>query len=379
MHVAPALLAWAVERSGLQEAQIISAFPRFLDWLREGATPTLKELDQFAHRTRTPLGYLFLEEPPEEPTPIHDFRTWGNAPVKHPSVDLLETIYECQRRQAWYRDYAQSLGLDAPKCVGSVNVQSPSNDAAEAIVRALGLAPSVRDKWTSDDDSWKWLITSIESLGILVMVNGIVGNNTHRKLNPAEFRGFALADEWAPVIFVNGADSRPSRAPLIFTLVHELAHIWAGDTGLSAVNPLATQGQESEMWANRVAAEVLVPAIELASIWTNATTDGLLNVRRVFHVSTLVILKKALDCNLLKWAEYQEAYSREWDRVSSTVAAQSNGGNFYYSQPYRVSRRLARAIVSDTLEGRTLFTEAYSLIGTRKHSTFEGLAKVVMA
>jgi len=380
MHVAPALLTWAVERSGLSDEQIIDAFPRFPDWLEEGATPTLKELDGFAHRTRTPLGYLFLAAPPDEPVPIHDFRTWGNAAVRRPSANLLETIYACQRRQSWYRDYVKTLGLDSPGFVGSIDAQTPVTEAAAAISSALSLDSPTRSQWRSDDSAWRWLVSAIESLGVLVMINSIVGNDTHRKLDPAEFRGFALADDTAPVIFVNGADSRPSRAPLMFTLVHELAHVWAGDSGLSAADPMVEHGQDSELWANQVAAEVLVPAGELAEVWIGATADGLQGARRVFHVSTLVVLKQALTCGLLGRAEYERSYNLEWKRVGATMTATpSRGGNFYYSQPYRVSRRLARAVVTDTLEGRTLFTEAYSLIGTRKHSTFERLAETVMA
>jgi len=211
------------------------------------------------------------------------------------------------------------------------------------------------------------------------MVSGIVGNNTHRKLDPGEFRGFGMADDVAPVIFVNSADSRPSRAPLMFTLVHELAHIWAGDSGVSA-DPLATEGQDRELWANRVAAEVLVPACELAAVWTGAGAADLQSARRVFRVSVLAILKRALDCGLVEWAEYQRAYKSEWDRIGPTMGESlPGGGNFYHTQPYRLSRRLVHAVIADTLEGRTLFTEAYSLLGIRKHSTFEGLAESVMS
>jgi hypothetical protein len=60
-------------------------------------------------------------------------------------------------------------------------------------------------------------------------------------------------------------------------------------------------------------------------------------------------------------------------------ASGGRGGNYYLSQPYRVSRRLARAVVTDTLEGRTLYTDAYSMLGMRKHSTFERFAEAVMA
>src|SRR3989442_13068990 len=97
VDVKPALLRWARERAGLGVDELTHRFPRLADWERETARPTLKQLEQFANATHTPVGYLFLPEPPVERVPIPDFRTAGNRRIEHPSPDLLDTVYVCHK------------------------------------------------------------------------------------------------------------------------------------------------------------------------------------------------------------------------------------------------------------------------------------------
>jgi transcriptional regulator with XRE-family HTH domain len=111
VEVKPELLRWARARSGLDFDTLAHRFPRLADWESEKARPTLKQLEQFANATHTPVGYLFLPERPVEHVPIPDFRTVGNRRIEHPSPDLLDAIYICQQRQEWYRDFARSQGV----------------------------------------------------------------------------------------------------------------------------------------------------------------------------------------------------------------------------------------------------------------------------
>ncbi len=125
VSVNPALLRWACERSGRLEAALAERFVALPDWLAGTKAPTLRQLEEFARATHTPVGFLFLPEPPQERVPIPDYRTVGSERVRRPSPDLLDTIHLCQQRQDWYRQNALVLGEPPIEFVGSASVARP--------------------------------------------------------------------------------------------------------------------------------------------------------------------------------------------------------------------------------------------------------------
>ncbi|CND73091.1 Domain of uncharacterised function (DUF955) [Mycobacterium tuberculosis] len=373
VDVEPDLLRWAVGRAGWSGEEIDQRAPRFHDWIA-GTRPTLKQLEDFAHKTHTPLGYLFLSEPPEENVPITDMRTLGNQAVRQPSVDLLDTIYQCQSRQDWYRDFAARHEFPEAEYVGEADTSTPPEFVADRIRQALNFDIGERAAFSSWEDALRQLIDRIEGIGVLVMVSGIVGSDTHRKLNPEEFRGFALADPVAPLIFVNGADTKAAQ---IFTMIHELGHIWLGKSALSDAPMARASEHDAELWCNQVAAEVLVPIATIRTEYRGQpTVSELERLARKYRVSTLVVLKRIFDAGYLQWEDYRRRYAAERDRVIDALSRNSGpgGGNYYYTQPLRLSRQLARAVIADTFEGGTAFRDAYRLLGTRKRETFDNLA-----
>ncbi|WP_104125771.1 ImmA/IrrE family metallo-endopeptidase [Cryobacterium sp. Y57] len=371
VSVNPQLLTWALKRSGLTPKD--KRYSRFSAWANGIEEPTFKQLEAFAHATHAPLGYLFLDTPPIETVPIPDFRTLGNNGIVEPSPDLLETIYECQARQEWFRLYSADQGYESLPFVGSSSVSDPVEQVADEIRRVLGFGMNQRARFSRWEDALRQLIDAIEDLGVLVMVSGIVGSNTKRRLDPDEFRGFALADPMASLIFVNGADTKSAQ---IFTMVHELAHIWLGDTALSDAKMADAVTNDHELWANKVAAEVLVPITSIRADYRGAPDTGELErLARQYKVSTLVILKRIFDAGFLQWDDYRDRYSKELDRIRGIIAARSgSGGDYYNTQPLRISRSFARAVIVDTMEGRTLYRDAFGLLGAAKRKTFEGLA-----
>jgi Zn-dependent peptidase ImmA (M78 family) len=372
VEVNPELLAWARQRSGLAFDDVEQRFPMLAAWERGEQQPTLKQLESFAQATNTPVGFLFLPEPPVEKVPIPDFRTVGDVGIRVPSADLLDTIYQCQQRQDWYRDFAVLNREPAVGYVGSLSATASGAAAADAMRTALQF--EVESRGSSRTEALRILIDRAEALGFLVMVNGVVGSNTHRKLDPGEFRGFALADPVAPLVFVNGADTKAAQ---IFTLVHELVHLWLGGTALDDVDLAARGWQDTERWCNQVAAELLMPldVVPGALVQGEALADTMERLSRRFKVSTPVVLRRLHDAGRLSWDEYRSAYDAEIRRLAGLLRERAvGGGNFYNTQPTRFGRRFTRAVITSTLEGQTLYRDALRMLSVKKVSTLNELA-----
>jgi Zn-dependent peptidase ImmA (M78 family) len=347
VDVEPALLEWAIGRSriGRDELYAKRALRDLPLWQAREKKPTYAELKKFAQATHAPFGMLFLSEPPAEKVPIPDFRTIADAQVTSPSPDLLETIYLCEERQEWYRDYALANGFEELDFVGSATVDDPVGPTADKIRRMLRFTKEDRASDRSWSDALRRLIDTTEDVGILVMVSGIVGNNTHRALDPEEFRGFALSDPLAPLIFINGADTKAAQ---IFTLIHEVAHIWLGQTALTDTTLDTPTANRIKLWCNSVAAEVLIPLAGFRPL-KPSDADELDRQAKIYKVSTLVVLRRIFDAGYLTWDDYQKRFIAERGRVMALLAGRQgeSGGNFYYTQPLRVSQKFAHAVIKD--------------------------------
>jgi Zn-dependent peptidase ImmA (M78 family)/transcriptional regulator with XRE-family HTH domain len=368
--VKPAMLRWALERSGRSAASLRERLPQLERWESGEASPTLKQLERFAQATHTPIGYLFLQEPPIERVPIPDFRTIGSERLEGPSADLLDTIYLCQQRQEWYRDFARTEGEAPLPFVGSVTLASDVEETGARIRSALGFDLEERRRTPTWTEALRRFIGLADELGVLVMVSGVVGSNNRRKLDPEEFRGFALVDPLAPIVFVNGADTKAAQ---MFTLAHELAHVWLGQSALSDVAPASSPSHAVEIWCNRVAAELLVSLATFREEYEpEAALRGELDrLARRFKVSTLVILRRIHDAGGLTADQFWREYRRELERLRAMPSG--DGGNFYLTLGARASKRFARALVVRTLEGQSSFTEAFRLLGLKKMATFQEL------
>ena len=370
--IGPEILGWARERSRLPTAVLKRRFPKLAQWERGEAQPTLKQVEALAKATHTPIGYFFLPEPLVEQLPLPDFRTIRNAPLGRPSPDLLDTIYSCQERQAWYRDFAQSVGEEKRPFVGSVTTRARVEEVAAAMRQTLGFDLDARRDCPTWTDALRLFIADADAAGVLVMCNGVVMNNNRRKLDPEEFRGFAIADALAPLVFINGADTKSAQ---MFTLAHELAHLWLGQSAVSDATARVLPDQDTEIWCNKVAAEFLVPLDVLRSeVRKDAAQDAEMGrLARRFKVSTLVILRRMSDAGVVSKTAFARAYDDELTRLLSID--RGSGGNFYLTQAARAGKRFSRALIASTLEGQTLFRDAFRMLGISKIETFRELGK----
>ena len=288
------------------------------------------------------------------------------------TADLLDTLYICQARQEWYRD-SQRLNGEAPlDFVGSATVATPPVEVAESMRDQLRWTTHTRERLRSWDGALTALRENAEAAGVLVMISGIVGSNTHRKLDPAEFRGFALADPYAALVFVNGADSKAAR---VFTLAHELARLWLGSTALSDAGPASASRFDEERWCNQVTAELLVPMDEFAPMFNDASDlrPQLQPLAQRFRVSTQVILIRLREIGALSRDQFMTELRIEQERIAALSTTGTGGGNYYTTKPVQVGKRFAREVIASTIEGRTMYSEAFRLLDVRKTSTFEGL------
>lgn len=368
------VLRWAAQRARLGDADLAARFHKWPLWLSGEAQPTLKQLEDFARLTHTAFGYFFLPQPPVLALPVPDFRTVRDEALAEPSSDLLDTLYLCQQRQDWYRDHARMHGLPVLPFVGSASVQERPEAVAQRLRDTLGLSTEARRQLPTWTDALRQLIAKAEDAGVMVMVSSVVGSNSHRKLDVGEFRGFALADDLAPLIFLNGADSKAAQ---MFTLAHELAHLWLGASGVSDAQAGQVPEQHTERWCNQVAAELLMPMDELrAAHQPHAPIpDEIQRLAREFKVSTLVALRRLFDAGFITQAALWQHYREEQERLRTLKERSSPGGDFYRSLGARTSKRFARAIVASTLEGLTSFPDAFRMLGMRKTATFYEAAR----
>ena len=347
----PEVLRWARERAGFERPELarkLQVSPeRVSEWERNGKI-SVAQADRLAQRTHTALGFLYLAEPPEERLPIPDFRTRDNAPP--PSSDLLETIYLMQRRQAWMRDELIEGGAEPLDFIGAYGTDVHPRQVGAAMRDALQLTENWAEELGNWSDALRHLKHLVDAAGVLVSFSGVVGNNVHRKLDPDEFQGFALVDEYAPLVFVNSADFMAAQ---MFTLAHELAHLFIAQSGISNLEDLQPPSDETEQFCNKAAAEFLIPEEELRAFWPSArrTNDPYQTIARKFKVSSLVAARRALDLDLIDKDEFLLFYNRRVDRWRRDQQRQESGGHFWNTQKWRIGPRFASTIVRAVGEG----------------------------
>jgi len=360
--VRESVMRWALSRSNLTQQRLASRFPRIQEWIDGTTRPTLRQVERLAKATRTPLGYFFLAKPLEDSLPIPHFRTIRDKVSGRPSPDLLETVHTMQRRQAWMRQLLVEEGKDPLSFVGSARHDEEPVFLAQALRQALGLA----DDWAAVHKTWTHALRALreatEAAGVLLVSNGVVGNNTHRKLDVEEFRGFVLVDEYAPLVFLNNNDGK---APQMFTLAHELAHLLFGVSAAFDLRRMEPARDAIELACNHVAAEFLIPAAQLRQLWPTVRdrSDPFGAAAREFKVSAIVAARRALDLALIRRSDFLVFYQRYLKQDRRRSESREDGGDFYSNQDLRVGRRFAVAVMTAAEEGKLSYTEAYRLTG----------------
>lgn len=377
--VNPNILAWARERAGFAVSDIADKMKikqdKVLAWEAGEKKPTFRQAQKFADKTFIPFGYLFLNEPPREPLPIPDLRTVGDHPVGSFSLALKDTIHATIERRDWYHEYRLEQGLPVLNWVGQLTFGNV--EEAVATVRTL-LNEHSTARPTQFHQYFNQLIERMEALGVLVMRNSVVGNNTSRSLNPQEFRGFASAHPHAPVIFINTADVTQAWT---FTLMHEFIHLMLGESGVSDLSH--KNDNQIEKFCNQVAAEFLVPSAEITKLWQSDLDNWKANLPELsahFHVSQWVISRRALELAFINedqyWSHYRKVVA-EFKKGKDEQRQKGGGPPFARLINTRYSKNLAMAVASEALSGRMLLRDASHLIGIQP-SKLKSFAKAIV-
>lgn len=364
-NINPCILNWARERAQLSLAVLANKLNITEDkleaWENGEKPPTFKQAQNFASKTHIPFGFLFLHTPPDEELPLPDLRTVGGEQPLRPSAELIDIVQIILQRQQWYLEYLQEQGLDDAPRIKRFNTRTPAVTVVNDMRKTLGIpAHPERGSW---EEYFRLLIHKIEDAGILVMRQGDMGHFT-RPLSVAEFRGFAIYDPIAPVIFINQADAPSAR---LFTLIHELAHIWIGQSGISDAKP-TTQRQE-EILCNAIAAEFLVPENEFEQHWRELEDwrENAAILEAHFHVSKWVIARRAQSLGKITIQQYQQ-YVDDLREQYRRRERTTGGPTYYTTKKGHLSERFSKALVSETLSGRMLLREAGQLLGMKPHN-----------
>lgn len=209
------------------------------------------------------------------------------------SLNLQETIRILKYRQDWLADYLSEIEEEPLEFVGKFGLQHRPETIAENMRTTLGLDRNWASLFPTWSDAKKFLTQKIEDAGIVLVFNSVVENNNHRKINPAECRGFVLVDSLAPFLFINSADSKSAQ---MFTIAHELAHVWTGVSAGFDFKQMLPANDPMEKLCDQVAAEFLVPAEEFTNFWKdNPDTE---KAARQFKVSQIVAARRALDLGM---------------------------------------------------------------------------------
>ena len=358
------MLTWAIDRAGYELHEFTSKMPRVNDWISGKKSPTIKQLEKFSKKVHLPFGYLFLPEPPKEKLPIPFFRTNENR-VEKVSVNVYDTILLLQQRQNWLRDYLTDNGFEKLGFVGKFKNSESVLDIVNNLRQVLGLAENWASYFRTWQDALNHLVEVIEDKGIITIFNGVVENNTSRPIEVEECRGFVLVDELAPFMFVNNADGKAAQ---MFTIIHELAHIWIGHSAGFDFRKLQPADDDIEILCDKVAAEFLVPRRVFNEQW-NIIHD-FKRLSRFFKVSEIVVARRALDTGKISKQAFFKFYEEYKNREFTKKQNQGSGGDFYATAKKRLSITFASHINNAVKTGQLLYRDAYKLT-SMKGDTFE--------
>lgn len=359
-YITPNVLRWARESARITEevaaAKVNVSTDKLKEWENGDTQPTIKQAQTLAKAYKRPFALFFLPDIPKDFQPLQDYRKNGSKSLSTASVFIIRDI---QQKQSWISSVNEENNETKLPFVGRFSIRNNSSEVANDILKTLNIYPG---NYRTDNPIKEW-IDAAESHGIFVSRTSFI--HSRLKLDSEELQGFAIADPYAPFVFVNSDDWN---APQLFTLVHELAHIWIAATGISNdVEPNIKDKDKFhpvELFCNEVAANALIPH----EIITRLPSSTFGNSREVFRVaknlgvSTFAFLVRALNLHLISLQTYQKLkkeadieynafLEREADKKAKQKEKEKAGGPNYFLLQLNRNSRLFTQTVLDAFRG----------------------------
>ncbi|MBI2861165.1 MAG: ImmA/IrrE family metallo-endopeptidase [Chloroflexi bacterium] len=354
-----------LERRGLTSEE------RLVKWESGEEKPTLSELELIAKAYRRPLLTFFLSEPPRAETRLQDFRTIGDRPVAKSSPEFAAFRRQTEALQKTLRELVEEEGGKPLQFIGSCDTRVAPATIAQAIRSKFGFSLGDQQQVQNSDELFNTLRAKAGEAGIFVLRKADLGS-VHSRISIEEFRGLVISDPFAPLIVVNSNDARPA---LLFTLVHELAHLWLGESGISSFDALGlvpSTYQKREIFCNEVAAEFLVPKIILVDEWRRVVSEDLefaiQSLADKFKVSRVVIARRLLDFQKITRETYWELYNQwrdEWGVVRNHQKEREGGPGYFVITKSKWGSKLLNTVIGAAYDGRLSLGDASKLLGIK--------------
>lgn len=372
-YITPDILKWARESAKMPIEVAAAKVPVSVDKLssfESGALqPTISQAQKLAHIYKRPFALFFLPKIPRDFTPLQDYRKNGSLELGTGSTFIIR---EVQQKQNWISDVYKDNGEQKLPFVGRFSINDNPVDVAKDILKTLGITPF---NYATENPIKEWISKS-EREGIFVSRTSFI--HSHLKLDSEELQGFAIADEYAPFIFINSDDWD---APQLFTLVHELAHIWIAATGISNdVEPNIVDKDKFhpvELFCNEVAANALMPQDLVRNLDSNTFQNSttLFRASKKLGISSFALIVRALNLKIINHTEYIElkeqadnAYQQFLKKEEEKKLKQkksSGGPDYFLLQVNRNSRLFTHAVLDAFRSGFIEPTQASSLLNVK--------------
>ena len=346
------VFSWAVARAGFAPNDVLSKYPKFLQWTSGETFATVKQLKDFSQKFHFPFGYFFLNDIPHAEHLIPFFRASEEESARE-NLYIQELTSILSERQDWVSEYLRENDAGKNPAVGLYTKENNAKKIKSGILDFLGLEDTWQSKLKNPEQAIKKMISLLEANNVFVTFSSVVNFDTHRPIPVKLCRGFCLIDDFAPFIFVNSSDSKNAQ---LFTLAHELAHIFIsfsagfGDFGAEEIT------NDREKLCDKVAAEFLVPEYLLLEKSKSSTDEELC---AFFKVSNIVILRRKLDCGLIS----RDIFFKEYNKLSAYKRSGGSGGDFYKSARNRIGEKFIRCLSNAIIERKITPLEAYRLAG----------------